>query len=190
MSWFDDKELSSGVDAIGWNSLKKNVKRFILLCTLRVLISGVDSVPYQLVRPEFFLSEPKPVQKHICFVPIKIPVISGYFSLTGANTVFWPKNLYQSGTEKSRLSDLRKGEKKKKGFAYRSNIPKAVTFWFSFPAVGSTLLMVIPFSRAPFFFFPIRPYQMSFSSVLFHLPFQILFTCLFSFYVLSLLTQG
>ena len=25
VSWFDDKELSSGADAIGWNSLKKNI---------------------------------------------------------------------------------------------------------------------------------------------------------------------
>ena len=82
----------------------------------------------------------------------------------GVNTVFRPKNLYRSGTEKSRLSDLRKKKRKKKGFAYRSNIPKAVTFWFSFPhnAAGSTLLMVIPFRRAPFFFFPMRPYQVSF----------------------------
>ena len=84
--------------------------------------------------------------------------------LTGENTVFRPKNLYRSGTEKSRLSDLKKKKRKKKGFAYRSNIPKAVTFWFSFPhnAAGSTLLMVIPFRRAPFFFFPMRPYQVSF----------------------------
>ena len=66
-----------------------------------------------------------------------------------------------------------KEKKKKKGFAYRSNIPKAVTFWFSFPAAESTLLMVIPFRLAPFFFFSIRPYQMSLSSILFHLPFQI-----------------
>ena len=46
----------------------------------------------------------------------------------GVNTVFRPKNLYRSGTEKSRLSDLKKKKRKKKGFAYRSNIPKAVTF--------------------------------------------------------------
>ena len=93
--------------------------------------SGNDSIPYRPVRPKIFLPEPKPVQKHICFVSVKIPVILGYFGLTGANTVFRPKNLYRSGTEKSRLPDLKKGKrkkKKKKGFAYRSNIPKAVTF--------------------------------------------------------------
>jgi len=27
MSWFDDKDLSSRMDAISWNSLKKNVKK-------------------------------------------------------------------------------------------------------------------------------------------------------------------
>ena len=99
---------------------------------------------------------------------VSIPYRTGWY---GRNFSYRSKyristeKLYRSGTEKSRLSDLKKiKRKKKKGFAYRSNIPKAVTFWFSFPhnAAGSTLLMVIPFRRAPFFFFPMRPYQVSF----------------------------
>ena len=28
MSWFNDKELSSGVDAIGWNSLSQQQKKY------------------------------------------------------------------------------------------------------------------------------------------------------------------
>ena len=67
---------------------------------------GVDFVLYRLVWLVFFLPEPKLVQKHICFVLVQILVISGYFGLTGANIIFWLKNLYWSGTEKERLSDL------------------------------------------------------------------------------------
>ena len=31
MSWSDDKELSSGADAIGWNSLKKKKKKIVYI---------------------------------------------------------------------------------------------------------------------------------------------------------------
>ena len=77
--------------------------------------SGVNSEPYRLVRSEFFLPEPKPVQKHICFVPVKIPVIPGYFGLTVFRKYrISAEKLIRSGTEKSRLSDLKKKKKKKK----------------------------------------------------------------------------
>ena len=158
---------------------------------ITTLFIARESIPYHTgywpVRPVFFFLKPKPVQKHISFVPIQIPVIPSYSGLTGANIVFWLKNLYLLGTEKSRLSDLKKKKKEKS----LTNLI-SVTFWFIFPhiAAASMLLKVIPFRRAPFFFFPIQPYQVPLSSVLFHLPFQILFICLFSFYVPSLFTQG
>ena len=99
---------------------------------------------------------------------VSIPYRTGWY---GRN--FSHRSKYRISTEKlipvrnrkiKTFGSEKEKKKKKKGFAYRSNIPKAVTFWFSFPhnAAGSTLLMVIPFRRAPFFFFPMRPYQVSF----------------------------
>ena len=57
---------------------------------------------------------------------VQILVISGYSGLTRANIIFRLKNLYWSGTEKSRLLDL---NKRKKKIAYRSNISNILIYF-------------------------------------------------------------
>ena len=50
---------------------------------LQIYIKEVNSVPYRLVRPEFIVPVPMPVQKQVSFVSENIPALLGRFGCTG-----------------------------------------------------------------------------------------------------------
>ena len=68
---------------------------------------GVNYVPYQLVRSNFFVPMTKSVHKWVCFILVKMPTYIGSFQPYRSIIEFRPRYQYWTETEKTQVSNLK-----------------------------------------------------------------------------------
>ena len=68
---------------------------------------GVNYVPYQLVRSNFFVPMTKSVHIWVCFILVKMPTYIGSFQPYRSIIEFRPRYQYWTETEKTQVSNLK-----------------------------------------------------------------------------------